>query len=156
MKCVAKLIPAISMNTIATISTATESKCAKPSSQVEKPPSPMVVAMWHQASNQDRPASRYARKQRIENTKYTAYSALAVLAMRGVSRSSFIGPGVSARTTWWPPTPSRGRMATASTRMPMPPIQISVARHRLIDGGKVSRLVRTVAPVVVSPDIASK
>ncbi|MDT4831888.1 hypothetical protein FQZ97_654170 [compost metagenome] len=99
MKWVAKLMPAISMNTIATISTATESKWAKPSSQVEKPPSPIVVAMWHQASNHDRPTARYARKHRMENTKYTAYSALAVLAIRGVRRSSFIGPGVSARTT---------------------------------------------------------
>ncbi|MCY1555286.1 hypothetical protein D9M68_919320 [compost metagenome] len=93
------MMPAISMNTIATISTATESKWAKPSSQVEKPPSPIVVAMWHQASNHDRPTARYARKHRMENTKYTAYSALAVLAIRGVRRSSFIGPGVSARTT---------------------------------------------------------
>ncbi|MNJ76670.1 hypothetical protein D3C77_740010 [compost metagenome] len=58
MKWVAKLIPAITMNTIATISTATESKWAKPSSQVEKPPRPMVVAMWHQASNHDRPTAR--------------------------------------------------------------------------------------------------
>ncbi|KAG1584824.1 hypothetical protein G6F46_014931 [Rhizopus delemar] len=72
------------MNTMATISTATESKWANPSSQVENPPSPIVVAMWHQASNQSSPTGR----------------ALAVLAMRGVSRSSFMGPGGSARTTW--------------------------------------------------------
>lgn len=65
-------MPAISMNTMATISTATESKCAKPSSQVENPPSPMVVAMWHHASNHDRPTARYARKHRIEKAKYTA------------------------------------------------------------------------------------
>lgn len=38
----------------------------------------------------------------------------------------------------------------------MPPIQISVARHRLMDGGSASRLVSTVAPVVVRPDMASK
>ncbi|CFN73687.1 Uncharacterised protein [Bordetella pertussis] len=92
----------------------------------------------------------------MEKPKYTAYSALAVLAMRGVSRSSFMGPGVSARTTWCPPTPSKGRMATASTRMPMPPIQISVARHRLIEAGRASSPLRTVAPVVVRPDMASK
>ncbi|MNT94255.1 hypothetical protein D3C72_2358970 [compost metagenome] len=67
-----------------------------------------------------------------------------------------MGPGVSARTTWCPPTPSSGKIATANTRMPMPPIQTSVARHRLMDGGKASRLVKTVAPVVVSPDMASK
>src|SRR3569833_3104182 len=40
--------------------------------------------------------------------------------MRGVSLVSFIGPGVSARYSDMPPTPSMGRMATASTTMPMP------------------------------------
>lgn len=38
----------------------------------------------------------------------------------------------------------------------MPPIQMSVARHRLMDGGRWSSPVRTVAPVVVRPDMASK
>ena len=51
--------------------------------------------------------------------------ALAVCAMRGVSLSFFIGPGVSARYICMPPTPSSGRIATTSTMMPMPPYQWS-------------------------------
>src|SRR5690606_39418505 len=116
----------------------------------------MVVAVWHHASNQLRPTARYAPRHSNDSPKYTAYSALAVLAMRGVRRSSFMGPGVSARTTWCPPTPSNGRMATARTRLPRPPIHYRVALHRLIEAGSWARLASTVAPVVVSPDMASK
>ena len=38
------------------------------------------------------PAQRNAKKQTIEMLKYTAYSAFAVSAMRGVSFVSFSGP----------------------------------------------------------------
>ena len=55
-----------------------------------------------------------------------------------------------------PPTPSKGRMATASTMIPIPPSQFRVWRHRLIDGANVSRPTITVAPVVVRPDMVSK
>ena len=40
--------------------------------------------------------------------------------------------------------------------MPMPPNQCSACRQRLIDGGRLSRPLSTVEPVVVSPDTASK
>src|SRR5688572_15564110 len=76
--------------------------------------------------------------------------------MRGVSFSSFTGPGVSALYICMPPTPSSGRTATASTMMPMPPIQCSVWRHRFTDCGRSSRWLSTVEPVVVRPDTASK
>ena len=76
--------------------------------------------------------------------------------MRGVSFSFFTGPGVSALYSCMPPTPSSGRIATASTMMPMPPNQCSDARHMLSDGARVSRPVSTVAPVVLRPDIDSK
>jgi len=76
--------------------------------------------------------------------------------MRGVSWVSFIGPGASALNICRPPMPSSGRMATASTIRPMPPSQTIMPRQRLIDGGSVSRLDNTVAPVVVRPDMASK
>jgi hypothetical protein len=76
--------------------------------------------------------------------------------MRGVSFVSFMGPGVSALNIWAPPTPSRGRIATASTITPMPPIQTSCVRQRLIDGGSLSRPSRIVAPEVVRPDTVSK
>ena len=55
-----------------------------------------------------------------------------------------------------PPTPSIGRMATASTMMPMPPSQLSKWRHRLMERGRNSSPESTVPPVVVKPDAASK
>ena len=54
-------------------------------------------------------------------------AARAVSAMRGVSFWSFIGPAISALKSWLPPTPSSGRIATASTMMPRPPIQLQEA-----------------------------
>ena len=56
------------------------------------------------------------------------HSALAVSLMRGVSRLSFTGPGVSAWYSCMPPTPSIGRIATASTISPMPPSHCKVWR----------------------------
>ncbi len=55
-----------------------------------------------------------------------------------------------------PPTPSIGRIATTSTMMPMPPYQLRAWRQRLTEGGRWSSPTRTVAPVVLSPDIVSK
>jgi hypothetical protein len=56
---------------------------------------------------------------------YTSHRAFAVSVIRGVSFASLTGPGASARYICMPPTPSSGRMATASTMMPMPPSQCS-------------------------------
>jgi hypothetical protein len=50
----------------------------------------------------------------------------------------------------------QGRMATASTMIPMPPSQLSKWRHKLMDRGRNSSPDSTVPPVVVSPDAASK
>jgi hypothetical protein len=55
-----------------------------------------------------------------------------------------------------PPMPSRGRIAIASTMMPMPPYHCSAWRHRLTAGGRYSMPVITVEPVVVSADSVSK
>ncbi|OGB94338.1 MAG: hypothetical protein A3G82_14935 [Burkholderiales bacterium RIFCSPLOWO2_12_FULL_67_210] len=76
--------------------------------------------------------------------------------MRGVSLASFMGPVASARNSWLPPTPSMGRIATASTRMPMPPSHCRKQRQRLMEPGSRSSPTSTVAPVVVSPEMASK
>ena len=57
--------------------------------------------------------------------------------MRGVSFWSFIGPAVSARNSCVPPTPSSGRIATASTTMPRPPTSCRKQRHTLTDSGSV-------------------
>ena len=88
--------------------------------------------------------------------KYTPHRPRAVSAMRGVSFWSFIGPAVSARNSCVPPTPSSGRIATASTMMPRPPTSCRKQRHTLTDSGSSSSPVSTVAPVAVKPDIASK
>ena len=76
--------------------------------------------------------------------------------MRGVRRASFMGPENSALKICEPPTPSAGRMATARTRIPMPPSQDRKQRQKLIDSGRLSRLDSTEAQVVVTPLMASK
>ena len=77
--------------------------------------------------------------------------------MRGVS-FSMLGPGASASMSWAPPTESSGRMATASTTIPIPPSHWVSCRHRRIERecaeNEMSPI--TVAPVVVKPLMPSK
>ena len=80
----------------------------------------------------------------------------AVSAMRGVSFWSFMGPATSALNSCEPPTPSSGRMATASTMMPRPPTHIMKQRHTFTDSGRCSSPLSAVAPVAVKADMASK
>jgi hypothetical protein len=87
---------------------------------------------------------------------YTTHSPLAVSVSRGVIFESFIGPGVSALSMLRPPKPSSGRIATARTTTPRPPIQCMKVRQKLIDSGRWSSPESTVAPVAVSPETASK
>ena len=82
--------------------------------------------------------------------------ARAVSAMRGVSFWSFTGPVISVRKSWLPPTPSIGSTATASTMIPSPPTSIMKQRQTLMDSGRCSSPVSTVAPVAVKADMASK
>ena len=112
--------------------------------------------MCIKASGQLMPAARYAKKQATQPTKYTTHSPRAVSAMRGVSLASFIGPVISVLNNCAPPTPSSGRMATASTMMPRPPTSCRKHRHTFTDSGSSSSPVSTVAPVALKPDIASK
>src|ERR1700733_1223578 len=55
-----------------------------------------------------------------------------------------------------PPTPTSGRTASAMTIMPRLPNHWSEARQKSSEGGRCSRSVNTVDPVVVRPDIVSK
>jgi len=75
--------------------------------------------------------------------------------MRGVSLLSRDGPVVSARNSWVPPIFSIGRMATARITMPMPPRNWSTWRYSSTDLGSASSVSITVAPVVVSAEVAS-
>ena len=55
-----------------------------------------------------------------------------------------------------PPMRSKGKIPSAMTIMPAPPNQCNMARHSSIPRGWVDKSPITVAPMVVSPDIASK
>ncbi len=102
------------------------------------------------------PKPHNAKPQAMVRIRYTVQRPLAVSAMRGVKLASFIGPGTSALNICRPPIPSSGRIATASTTTPMPPIQCMKVRQKLIDNGRLSRPDSTVDPVAVSPEVASK
>ena len=125
-------------------------------SWVEKPPSEKADMAWQTASNQPMPAHLRAAQVRRVKPRYTSHRRLAVCEMRGAILLSLSMPGISALNSWMPPTPSMGRMATASTMMPMPPNQFIMCRQKLSEGARVSRLDMTVAPVVVRPLMASK
>ena len=155
-KWVTKLSAATSMKKISTASISGESKWPTLVSWVEKPPRLMVAKAWQTASNQSIPASRSATAHTPVRAAYIVHSSFAVSAIRGVSLLSLIGPGSSAFSSWRPPTPRSGRIATASTMMPMPPSHCSRCRHRLSEGGRLSSPLITVPPVVVSAEIASK
>lgn len=141
---------------MAASSRAGESKWAKLASWEEKPPRPITEKAWIRASSQSMPSAQKVTKQAAVKMPKTTHRPLAVSRIRGVSLTSFMGPGVSALNICRPPTPSSGRMATTSTITPIPPSKCSCVRHRLIDGGSASRPERMVAPVVVSPDMVSK
>jgi hypothetical protein len=79
-----------------------------------------------------------------------------VSSILGVSLLSLKGPGVSALNICLPPTPSRGRIATAKTIKPIPPSHCSKQRHRFTEIGRVSSPDSTVAPVVVIAELVSK
>ncbi len=80
------------------------------------------------------PANRSATMPIAVMVAYTSHKDLAVPVMRGVIRSSFIGPGVSALYSCMPPTPSSGSTATASTMMPSPPNHCRLQRQTLMAG----------------------
>mmetsp|Transcript_8581 Transcript_8581/g.14900 ORF Transcript_8581/g.14900 Transcript_8581/m.14900 type:complete len:207 (+) Transcript_8581:376-996(+) len=62
----------------------------------------------------------------------------------------------SVRKICIPPTRSSGRNTIATTMIPIPPSHCRIPRHSNRPLGKFSSPERTVEPVVVSPDIASK
>ena len=62
----------------------------------------------------------------------------------------------SMRNSCMPPTRKIGNSAMEIKMMPMPPSHCSMARQIRMPGGSTSRSAITVAPVVVTPDIASK
>ena len=74
--------------------------------------------------------------------------------MRGARRSLW-GPGVSARISSWPPTPSNGSTLTASTTIPIPPYHWVSWRHSSRPRPWESMSVSTVEPEAVKPEIDS-
>ena len=112
--------------------------------------------LWQIASNQLIPLIFNAIQVKTVNSRYTIHNCLAVCEIRGAILLSLSIPGISALNSWVPPTPNIGRIATASTIIPMPPSQFIMWRQKFSEGAKVSKLEITVAPVVVSPLMASK
>ena len=76
-------------------------------------------------------------------------------AMRTVRGSIFSWSDDSVLKSCMPAMRSMGNTATAVTMMPMPPSHWSRARHSRIPVCLDCRSVTTVAPVVVSPAVAS-
>ena len=125
----------------------------------------MVVKVWVRLLNQESPPSRRSNASHKLKMRYVSHKVLAVCRMRGWIRST-VGPGTSARSREVPPMPMNGRIATENMMIPMPPIHWINARQKRIPRGMLSipwgrwgwRVAspRMVAPVVVSPDMASK
>ena len=100
------------------------------------------------------PAAMYAITNTIVKPMYTPHNRLAVWRTRGVSRSP-VGPGASASSKLMPPEPTVGSTATTNTITPIPPIHCVVARQNNTPGPVPSIGRKTVAPVVVNPEIDS-
>ena len=66
----------------------------------------------------------------------------------GLSLSA-LGPGASAANNCIPPIPNNGKMAIASTIIPIPPIQCVRLRQNKTPLGTISISLNTVEPVVV-------
>ncbi len=71
-------------------------------------------------------------------------------------RSISVGPASSDCSSRRPPTRSRGRIAIASTMIPIPPSQCESWRQNCVASLSCSTCGTTVPPVAVKPDIASK
>ena len=86
---------------------------------------------------------------------YMPYSIFDVSDSFGTSLS-LVGPGISAFKRWWDLSLAVGKMAFTRTRTHIPPIKWVKLRHQSIPFGRDSISDRTVEPVVVKPDTASK
>ncbi len=69
---------------------------------------------------------------------------------------SISGPGISCSSSWRPPTRRRGRTASASTMIPIPPSHCVSWRQSRSPLGSASTSVRMLPPVVLKPDMPSK
>ena len=66
------------------------------------------------------------------------------------------GPGYSTLKSFSPDTPNKGNNAIVNTTIPNPPIHCKNALQNKILFGRFSTFSRIVAPVVVTPETASK
>ena len=69
---------------------------------------------------------------------------------------SVVGPGASAEKSCMPPIPKRGRIATESTIIPIPPTQWVILLQNKSPSGTASISFKMEAPVVVNPEMVSK
>ena len=118
------------------------------------PPVDIVVIEWTTASNNLRPEARYANTAKTVKPRYTKKTDWAISLAFGNAC-----PKLLKLSNWKiciPPTLKRGKKITATTIIPIPPNHWSNPRQNNRPSGKVSRTLKTVAPVVVKPDIDSK
>ena len=123
--------------------------------RVEKPPVARVVKACATASNGPIPATTSKRANAPVRATYTPHREVAVSATRGVSFSDW-APENSARYRCMPPCPTSGRTAMTKTTIPMPPSHEDRARQSRMGRESDSTSERIEAPVVVTPEVASK
>lgn len=87
--------------------------------------------------------------------KYIDHNNFAVCLTLGVSLSA-TGPAISALNNCTPPKPRSGNIAMLNTIIPIPPINWVKLLQNSTPFGVFSIFDKTLAPVVVSPDMASK
>ena len=80
--------------------------------------------------------------------KYINHNLFAVSVILGCNLSA-LGPGASAEKSCIPPIPKSGKIAMASTIIPIPPIQCVILLQKIIPLGNDSIESSIVAPVVV-------
>ncbi|CAI8330819.1 MAG: Uncharacterised protein [Hyphomonas sp. TMED17] len=91
--------------------------------------------------------------QAIDTSTYSKPVWVAICSILGMNLPDM--SELSSLNNCMPPTRSAGKMAIAVTIMPMPPNHCNIARHSSRPRDWLSRFVKTVAPVVVSPEMLS-
>ena len=144
-------MPATTMKTVI-IHCVAGAERARPSvARGEKPPVGIVANAWRQrrrgSSRRRGRSSRRAPGARRAPPSERRRAARAAARCGGSTRRarSISGPGSSDSNSWRPPIRSRGRTASASTMIPMPPShwvnwrQMSIERGRALDVGQHAR-----------------
>ena len=119
-----------------------------------KPPVGTVAIEYAKALKDDMPLIFKQTMQAIVDKRYTIIKVPMIWDVFGM-----VFPDLSedsVENSCIPPIFNKGRIAKAITIIPSPPTQWSMALHNKMPRGILSSPEITVAPIVVSPDMASK